>query len=433
MALKKISYRIFIAERDLAARLAENFETYSSDKDVRHLFDTARGEEMVIVGGGPTLQQALPWLSEQQGKKRIVAVSTTLKPLMAAGIKPDFVVAIDPQENMIKHFDGELPAGVPLVYVPLVAPSVLNIWDKGPRYCAYMDMPWYRAMSELMPRGILWVDGTVSHVAADLAVKMGATTLDLVGMDMSFPQGMSHAPGAPRAKGLNTHFAKLWMNNGLDELVPTETNLAAYARSFMNYIKAHPEVTAKKIGRRGVVFDGAQWLDVIDENKEAIDHRSPAPSIIGEAIFDAYEQGQRDFSSADLRGLDARGARLAGCCLRWAHLEGANFEGADLRDCEMTESYCQSATFTQAQLSQAKLAYSDCTGAKFDGAWLIDTCLAGANLENCDLRASLMMGSWATCSNMKGSNLTGANTYYAVFVNTNFEGAQLPGAQFNWA
>jgi uncharacterized protein YjbI with pentapeptide repeats len=117
--------------------------------------------------------------------------------------------------------------------------------------------------------------------------------------------------------------------------------------------------------------------------------------------------------SADLTGLNLRGASLAKADLRDAILNGARLDGADLSGADLTEASLASASLRDANLADASLIGADLKGASAYGAQL-----ARANLTNGKLRRA----------QLSDADLTGATLNGAELVNANLGGALLDGA-----
>jgi hypothetical protein len=148
-----------------------------------------------------------------------------------------------------------------------VVPEVLTRWP-GARLVAYLSGQRYAVPRKEIPKGELQCPGTVTHAAVDLAVKMGAGEVTLVGVDFCFPGEHSHAEGAAMRRRLSharpessSSRRSTWVLNGRDERVATETNMVGYLRDLEMYVAAHPEVSFWKGGRDGAAIEGVRWLD----------------------------------------------------------------------------------------------------------------------------------------------------------------------------
>ncbi|MCP4599829.1 MAG: DUF115 domain-containing protein [Proteobacteria bacterium] len=251
-------------DEELDGLLAENIPLVERDLDVANLYGTAVGKDVVVVAGGPTAPDQFPWIKKKRDNLLVVAVSTALIPLQKAGINPNVVVVIDPKPVIEEHFLGaDLDAlkTTPLVYLPTVRRQVLELWT-GPRLAAYIHRPRFVNLAPRLNRGFLFCTGTVAHTAIDLAVKMGASNVVLVGADFCFPRSLSHMEGAAECakvseNGLRHH----WVINGRGHRVASRTDLIGFLRDLELYIARHPWVTFINTGRDGAEIKGAAWIE----------------------------------------------------------------------------------------------------------------------------------------------------------------------------
>lgn len=247
-------------EMNLQARRHIELEQYEQNKplieadgSVTKLFETCTLPS-IVIGGGPSLASCYDWISERASSHRILCASTVLRPLTAAGIRPDVVVISDPSKDIERHFDGidlDALATTTLVYIPTVYPTVPVFW-KGPRVCARVYVH---------HEGDLFSGGSVVHAATDLAVKMGSRDVTFCGLDFCYPGDRSHVEGAPQPYPV-AGASQAWREttrNGLGERVTTSLEMLQYKVMLADYVKTRPEVQFWKMGRQGVTVDGVEW------------------------------------------------------------------------------------------------------------------------------------------------------------------------------
>jgi hypothetical protein len=209
---------------DTVRNLALNLDHYAAGAGVAELKNSARGCAAVVVSAGPSLQRNLRLLaptaptgpgprSEPRDRCVIIAVQTTLKPLLAAGIRPHFVTALDYHEISRRFYEGLTApdiAGVTLVADPKAHPSIIDSFPGSVRCCASPVLdellgPLRREMGTL-PDG-----ATVAHLGLYLARHLGCDPVILIGQDLGFSDGLYYAPGtaihevwAPELNPFNT-------------------------------------------------------------------------------------------------------------------------------------------------------------------------------------------------------------------------------------
>lgn len=240
-------------------RLASNQDILRRDRDVGELFGSQPGSEIYVVATGPTLDSQYDRLRAIRSRcdaPRLICVDTALRPLLDNGIRPDFVVAIDAAiSRQVLPEDGG--AGMCLVYFPVVDHAVLQAWQ-GVRYAAYSASPIFDGLRREIVKAELFADGSVVHPAVDLAVKMGARQISLVGTDFAYVHDLAHAGWQPGQLAPTFETAH-WVLNGHGQRVKTLLNLRGYLCSLERYIAGHPEVRFLNSSREGAWIAGTHY------------------------------------------------------------------------------------------------------------------------------------------------------------------------------
>ncbi len=244
-------------------RLVENRPFVQTDGDVATLFGINAGKTVLVAGAGPTLADHYDWI-RQQSNSYLIAVDTAVRPLLAEGICPDAVVAIDPSHHeQLALFDGvdfDLLREVPLVYFPRVHPEFLQLWP-GLRLTAYSNEQGYKELAAEIPKGKLYSSGTVFHPAVDLAMRVGGRKIILLGADFAYPNGMSHVPGSAHSKTLRLQPGDPWVQSGFGEKIATAANLRGFLRDLEDYIALWPQVQFVNASRKGALIQGTTYLE----------------------------------------------------------------------------------------------------------------------------------------------------------------------------
>jgi len=160
-----------------------------------HLKGLFKGKTAVILGGGPSLDEAIPWVQEHQNEIFIFAVSRISRRLLEVGLKPHLVVTIDPLD--VSYEVGkemlQLDPETVLVSAHHACPQLVGQWQGrglylGDRY------PW-RTKWNLENFDVC--GPTVTNAALGTARQMGFSQILLAGFDLCFTkEGFSHAQGS---------------------------------------------------------------------------------------------------------------------------------------------------------------------------------------------------------------------------------------------
>ena len=81
--------------RRTAENITRNLKWYIDTPSPAGLQDKYKGKPAIIVSAGPSLRKNKHLLKEMAGKAVIIAVQTTLQPLLEMGIEPNFVTSLD--------------------------------------------------------------------------------------------------------------------------------------------------------------------------------------------------------------------------------------------------------------------------------------------------------------------------------------------------
>ncbi|MDR0278993.1 MAG: DUF115 domain-containing protein [Paucimonas sp.] len=249
-----------VADPHLLELLERSLPLLRADHDVAQLFGSRAGQEAFVIATGPSLQGHLPALKrvrEQVGRPLFIAVDTAYKPLLAAGITPDIVVSVD-HKIRLHHLPPEASADTALVYMPMLDVDTVALW-RGPRYAAYSDSALYETVREAIPRGHLFVGGSVIHPAADLAVKMGMRRVTLFGADFAFPGNRTHTGWDDGVLGPQLSAARHWVLDGHGQRVRTQLNFRGYLIELERFIARHPQVEFFNTSRAGALIAGSRF------------------------------------------------------------------------------------------------------------------------------------------------------------------------------
>ena len=160
---------------------------------VEKLKDMFKGRPTIVVAAGPSLEKNIHLLKKAKGKAIIVAVDASLPTLLPAGVAPDILVAVDPEDANIVFFkDNLLLKEVPFICLAQYAPNILDIYP-GPVFintspgniifqifCSFWENKGF----------IEYFGGSVAHLAFAVAEYIGSDVVALIGQDLSYEKNM---------------------------------------------------------------------------------------------------------------------------------------------------------------------------------------------------------------------------------------------------
>ena len=192
-----------------------NARQYVGGEGLAPLAGFATGRLGIVVSAGPSLRRNLHLLKDPAVQERtvIVATQTVLKPLLAEGIRPHFVAALDWHRISKRFYEGLREKDVSrttLILDPQANPVIAASYPGPVRAISapHLDTllgPLARDMGRLPP------GATVAHLCYQIARFLGCDPVALIGQDLGFTDGVYYARGtaidevwAPELNPFNT-------------------------------------------------------------------------------------------------------------------------------------------------------------------------------------------------------------------------------------
>lgn len=174
-----------------------NTTRMAREGDAASLDAAFAGTPAIIVGAGPSLDGRLATIAEASQRALVIACDTAARPLMAAGVQPHLIVAVDPAESNAMHLAAlHGPARSWLVAEGSLHPTAFAAFDRRTFFFNVSDHePWPWLHAQGLGRGRLAAWGSVATSALDLALRMGCSPVLLAGLDFAFTGGRAYCRG----------------------------------------------------------------------------------------------------------------------------------------------------------------------------------------------------------------------------------------------
>jgi hypothetical protein len=255
--------------------LACNLEAIRDVPGVKWLEGLGSGIPVFLAAAGPSLDSAGPLLKEIRKRCVIVAVDTSLRFLLSRGTDPDFTVAVDPQYWNARHLERAAPKQSWLVAESAVYPPVLRHPFRGSFLCRSL-FPLGRFIEDRVdPKGALGAGGSVATSAWDFARILGAPSVWIAGLDLSFPGLKTHFRGAlfetrSHAESNRRLPAETWsvraLRDGQPLMAPaagggevlSDRRLSLYAAWFESRFREYPETRNYSLSPGGIAIPGLE-------------------------------------------------------------------------------------------------------------------------------------------------------------------------------
>lgn len=227
----------------------------------------------IIVSAGPSLNKNILNLKDAVGKANIIATDTAMKPLLNAGIVPNFFVVVDGLKPGILFEHKEI-SKVPMVTMTAISVEPMKI-HKGKKFFYASDNAIEEKIMEnayekdlktvLIPT--LPSGGSVANSAFSLARIMGSETIILVGQDLAMTGNKSHADGTFQDKmdSIDVNSGEYFEIESIDGgKVFTRLDLKMYLDWFEEQIKEMGDTRVIDATEGGAKIHGTEIMSLKD-------------------------------------------------------------------------------------------------------------------------------------------------------------------------
>jgi len=211
-----------------SAQLRNMAENRSPASMLRNVFP---GKTAILLGGGPSLDPALPWVKSHRSELVVTAVSRISKRLLEVDLVPDVVFTVDPHPGSFdvgKHMLN-FPHKVLLVNAYHSNSRLLGQWG-GRSVYLNKNNPWVSFNDN---DNVVTAAPTVSNSAVNMLIAMGFKRILLAGLDLCFsPEGYTHAMGSDERKlGALVGASHLSIQTNSGEIAQTDNSFYMAAES----------------------------------------------------------------------------------------------------------------------------------------------------------------------------------------------------------
>ena len=176
--------------------LSTNLPILSHAGRVAELAESLSGVPALVLAAGPTLDDIEPHLQTFHDRSVIIAVDTSMRVALAAGIDPDFTVVVDPQYWNTRHLDRCVGSNTILLSESSTHPSVFRGTYRRTMLCSSLFPLGAYLESKIGHFGTLGAGGSVATTAWDFARFLGCDPIYVAGLDLGYPDRKTHVRGS---------------------------------------------------------------------------------------------------------------------------------------------------------------------------------------------------------------------------------------------
>jgi len=284
--------------------ILHNLPTYVSTPSTDIFKNKFMGKPALCVAAGPSLRKNMALLQKIRKHVIVIAVQTVLKPLLAAGIEPDFVTSLDFSHVCKRFFEdvGKLP-NTCLIAEPKAHWDVIDCYrDIGPIAILANDFADNLLDPETPNHDKITAGTTVAHLSYYFAQYIGADPIIFIGQDLGFTDNVYYAPGnvlhdiwAPEMNRFSTIEMKEWerivrQGKSLRKVTDTRGNPMYTDEEMFTYLQQFERDFAKSKGNK-----------VIDASDGGVCKQYTIPMTLAEAA-EKYCQAPLDTTGLDILG-----------------------------------------------------------------------------------------------------------------------------------
>ncbi len=237
----------------------------------------------VVVSSGPSLEDKIDWLKKIQDKAVIICSDSSLKKILASGIKPFGVASLERDDEIEDLYNGyEIPDDVVLFYVPQIMPGIVKKFP-GPKCFYFRDVFPFSSLPDLAPR--LNTGSSCAHLALITLIALGCREIALVGQDLAYDRqsGTSHFSGVSHdTQNFDAKLERVMVPDNQGGEIETHTFWRLYRDQLALIINHNPHVKVYNVIAKesGAKIAGAERVDAaafftrfdaVDISKPSID------------------------------------------------------------------------------------------------------------------------------------------------------------------
>lgn len=278
---------------DLMINAWTNLPEIFSAPGTTFLKDKFKGMPAIMVAGGPSLDKNIHILKEYADKAIIICAGSTMGTLAHHGIKPHFLVALDPFPGMEKEFEGFLNEETYLLACYTVPNALVSNYPGPKIFCKLMENTpngnVLNGLQHLLPEtDVLYSNVSVATTAVGLALHIGADPIIIVGQDLSFGEDLkSRADGSKAVSYFDTgrSYEDLvsvpgYYGGEVKTLPMFKVAIEFYA-SLFSHVKERQFINATE---GGAYLNGAKHMSLQEAAAQHINNKIDVFSVLKESV-----------------------------------------------------------------------------------------------------------------------------------------------------
>lgn len=228
-----------VSYRGQLNNMLSNFEF--NRRNIEHSVDELRnvfvGKDVYIVAAGPSLDKNIITLKLRKRDSIVLATGTCLRKLLSDDINVDYAIALDAKEIIYWQFFELEGKHVPVILASTACQRITREYEAEKYIACQCGFEPAENLAKERNYSLFHSGGSVSTIAMDIAIGLGAKRVIFLGLDLAFTNNMAHASGT--ASQLATSQDKLFPVKDFYEtgVVYSDVKFEIYRKWFSRRIK----------------------------------------------------------------------------------------------------------------------------------------------------------------------------------------------------
>ena len=235
--------------------------------DMGYLRDKYKGIPAVVVSAGPSLDKNIKYLREFNGL--IFVMGRTLTPVLKLGVRPDFVVSLDPYDLVYETFGENKEYDIPLITLCQSNPKVVR-GCKSYKYFLHNSSE-LEGLLGMRVNPVLDLSGSVATLCLSSAVFLGCSPVMFIGQDLAFEGERMYATDS-NAINSRTTFENnpdlKWIKSFYGKQICSNVNMISFLRWIEKFISEHPQSEYINCTEGGAYIEGASHMSFMEAIKQ---------------------------------------------------------------------------------------------------------------------------------------------------------------------
>lgn len=157
------------------------------------LIDKIQGKDVYIVAAGPSLDQNIHLLKEKPQNSFILAVGTVFKKLQKLAIPMDAMIVSDANQRVLYQIDDTKTEDIPMLLLSTACLQFAKQYKGDSYLICQEEFPLAKEYAETNHAKCYLTGGSVSTTALDAAIRLGASRIIFLGLDLAYTNSLAHA------------------------------------------------------------------------------------------------------------------------------------------------------------------------------------------------------------------------------------------------